>query len=104
MGNRAPQATASAVGSRISAWCGTCGHRPTQPNIISIALVYSVRTLPKDDDAVPPLLGEEQRILALERFCAARGYAVPNMVSPEFGQITSAGNPRAVQIGARFSF
>ena len=29
---------------------------------------------------------------------------VPNMLSPEFGQITSAGNPRAVQIGARFSF
>ena len=29
---------------------------------------------------------------------------VPNMLSPEFGQITSAASPRAVQIGARFSF
>src|SRR5438132_7994535 len=29
---------------------------------------------------------------------------VPNMLAPDFGQITSAGNPRAVQIGARFSF
>jgi nicotinic acid mononucleotide adenylyltransferase len=40
-------------------------------------LVYSVRTLPKEGDAPPPLLSEERRLDVLERFCSARpGHAI----------------------------
>jgi nicotinic acid mononucleotide adenylyltransferase len=37
-----------------------------------VVLVYSVRTVPKDVEAEPPLLAEPERIQALTRFCAAR--------------------------------
>jgi nicotinic acid mononucleotide adenylyltransferase len=37
-----------------------------------VVLVYSVRTVPKDVDAEPPLLSERERVEALTRFCAAR--------------------------------
>ena len=40
-----------------------------------VVLVYSVRTLPKEHTSPPPLLDEENRVAALERFCRARGYA-----------------------------
>ena len=39
-----------------------------------VLLVYSVRTLPKDDAAPLPLLSEVDRIASVERFCAARGH------------------------------
>ena len=41
-----------------------------------VVLVYAVRTLPKEGSAPPALLPEEQRVLALERFCEARGFAL----------------------------
>ena len=42
-----------------------------------VMLVYSVRTLPKQGEASPPLLGEEERLAALERFTYERsGLAV----------------------------
>ena len=42
-----------------------------------VVLVYSVRTLPKEPGALPPLLPEEDRVAALERFCQGRrGLAV----------------------------
>src|SRR5438552_1724916 len=42
-----------------------------------VALVFSLRTLPKDEPAPPPLLPVEARIKILQRFCAARpGHAV----------------------------
>jgi nicotinic acid mononucleotide adenylyltransferase len=34
-----------------------------------VVLVYSVRTLPKEGDASPPLLSEETRVAALEAVC-----------------------------------
>ena len=39
----------------------------------AVLLVYSVRTLPKEGGAAGPLLGEDERLDALERFCATRG-------------------------------
>jgi nicotinic acid mononucleotide adenylyltransferase len=39
-----------------------------------VVLVYSVRTLPKEERAAPALLDEGDRVLALERFCAGHGY------------------------------
>jgi nicotinic acid mononucleotide adenylyltransferase len=42
-----------------------------------VVLVYSVRTLPKEAEASPPLLGEEERLAILERFTRERtGLAV----------------------------
>src|SRR5207237_3714278 len=37
-----------------------------------VALVYSVRTLPKEAPGPPPLLSEVARLEVLQRFCAAR--------------------------------
>lgn len=39
----------------------------------AVVLVYSVRTVPKDVDAEPPLLSEGERIEALRKFCATQG-------------------------------
>jgi nicotinamide-nucleotide adenylyltransferase len=41
-----------------------------------VVLVYSVRTLPKEGPVPPPLLSEEERLEAVERVCAARGFAL----------------------------
>jgi len=38
-----------------------------------VVLVYSVRTLPKEGEGSPPLLGQEERLAALERFTHERG-------------------------------
>ncbi len=38
----------------------------------SVALVYSVRALPKEGDVPPPLLEEHDRLAILNRFCHAR--------------------------------
>ena len=59
----------------------TVGHealaREAAPRAGAIVLVYSVRTLPKEGTVAPPLLGEEERLRVLERFCARRpGHAV----------------------------
>jgi nicotinamide-nucleotide adenylyltransferase len=58
----------------------TVGHaamaRAAAEQAALVVLVYSVRTLPKEGSALPPLLGETERLIALARFCAARGYSV----------------------------
>ena len=57
----------------------TVGHAAMADVSASLAdllvLLYSVRTLPKERGPAPALLGEEGRALALERFCATRGYS-----------------------------
>jgi nicotinate-nucleotide adenylyltransferase len=46
-----------------------------------VLLVYSVRTLPKESQAPPPLLSERDRLRALEAFAQARDRVVPALVS-----------------------
>jgi nicotinic acid mononucleotide adenylyltransferase len=43
----------------------------------TVVLVYSIRTLPKEGAGAPSLLGEEERLRVLERFCVRRpGHAI----------------------------
>jgi cytidyltransferase-like protein len=46
-----------------------------------VVLVYSIRTLPKDSPAVPPLLAEDERLAVLEAFCEARPGIEPALCS-----------------------
>ena len=54
----------------------TVGHEALAREAVAragmVALVYSVRTLPKERSDPPSLLNEEARLEVLERFCAAR--------------------------------
>src|SRR5439155_22771338 len=46
-----------------------------------VLLVYSVRTLPKDEAVALPLLSEHQRLAVLEAFCEARPGIEPAICS-----------------------
>jgi nicotinate-nucleotide adenylyltransferase len=46
-----------------------------------VLLVYSVRPLPKEAEAPPPLLSEDQRLAVLEAFCATRPGLEPALCS-----------------------
>jgi cytidyltransferase-like protein len=49
-----------------------------------VLLVYSVRTLPKEESAPAPLLSEEERLAVLEAFCEARPRIEPALCSHGF--------------------
>jgi nicotinamide-nucleotide adenylyltransferase len=46
-----------------------------------VVLLYSVRTLPKEGPAAPPLLPEEERVAALERYREGRGWLAVGLCS-----------------------
>ena len=63
----------------------TLGHealaREAAARVGAVALVYSVRTLPKERSAIPALLSEEERVNVLAAFCANRGRHVLGVAS-----------------------
>ena len=46
-----------------------------------VVLIYSVRTLPKEGDAVPPLLSEEERLDIISTWCERHPRIVPGVCS-----------------------